>query len=49
MAHAEKLRMVLSAAVLALTSAAAADAADPPATAVAPESDRACRTQAMDR
>jgi hypothetical protein len=49
MAQTGKLRAVLSAGLLALTSTAAADAADPPATAVAPECDRACLKQTMDR
>ena len=49
MAQTGKLRAVLSATALALASAAVADAADPSVTAVAPECDRTCLTQAMDR
>ena len=49
MAQTGKLRAVLSATALALASATVADAADPSVTAVAPECDRTCLTQAMDR
>ena len=49
MAHTGSLRVVLSASVLALASAAVAEPADPPPTAVAPECDRACLRQTMDR